>query len=239
MPPGSFRHQFWYELRALPRWGFVYALLTGLFTLLTDMLHWRNGPSVSAMGAVTPIILMIGDLAASYFIMMAMLRRRGSVRGAFRFATACLLLIASLILFIVLGVLVAAVSGFDVGSSIVYLPMFVWAILASPLTAWPVARAVSAHPKPLPLIWRASRGHRWILAGAALISAVMPTLSPDMSTVGQSLEAVLRATGHSAIDGIMFLLGLCVSVTAWKLALRQESALAPGLPRPAARKSPR
>ena len=52
-------------------------------------------------------------------------------------------------------------------------------------------------------------------------------LVPDMSIVGRPLEAIALAVGRAAIGGIASFLGLCVSVTAWKLAIRQEPTLAP------------
>jgi len=76
-------------------------------------------------------------------------------------------------------------------------------------------------------VWRASRGHRWILAAAGLTIVTSVMLVPDMSIVGRPLEAIALAVGRAAIGGIASFLGLCVSVTAWKLAIRQEPTLAP------------
>jgi hypothetical protein len=163
-------------------------------------------------------------VAALYAGAMAILAHRASWAGGARYMGAQLLIVVPAIAALRLIVQEGQSPGLTLLSLVVLLLAVPSALL---LPAWPLAVSLSAGaPSPL-RVFRATKGHRWGLIGAAILATAPFRTMPDIMTTTDSGTASFYFLLGSALSAFNLIIATGTAATAWQFTIRNDPALEP------------
>lgn len=204
------------EFGTIPKAGLAMIGVVSAASAAAEIYLWTHGSSVTAADYVIGAGLFGGWAAVVYAVSMMMAGSRVEIVGfakymatAFAAVLPMLAALGLLLLFMVLG------AG---GLALIMLaPMFASLIPIMLLPGWPILQATSSKLVGPAEALRLTKGYRWplILAGFALgaINRAVPTTSATDELTTVCLLAVVGGVA-SAISAM---LGLSISIAAWRL----------------------
>lgn len=239
----SFTNAIFQNVRQIPRSVIAAMFALAVIFALVDVGYWAEGwkPWPTGLLLLFPYALALS--VVEYLGITGVLRTTPSMSAYIRFACTSALLILPVILSF--GILFAAPI---IGKPTAFLVFGVGVIagigIIAFLPAWPVAQAFSPSIVTPTKIFRASRGFRWGLIGAAILLSVFnrQDLVPAVDKAADLSHALAYAAGEAGMSTLSMAYTVAVAAAAFVFACRNDEGLHPprdtSHPLPSAGRSP-
>jgi hypothetical protein len=195
---------------------------------LVDVAFWAGGwkPWPTGLWIWGPEVLAISG--AEYFGIIAILGLRPSLQAYIRFACTSALLLLPLLLAV--AVLFATpIIGRTSALFAFGLGVLAGIAIIAFLPAWPVAQSVSSSAVTPLRVFRATRGFRWGLVGAAILLSVLSRQGfvPAVDKATDLSHAFAYAAGEAGMSTLSMIYTAAVAATAFIFVCRNDEDLYP------------
>jgi F0F1-type ATP synthase assembly protein I len=195
---------------------------------LVDVAYWAEGWKPWPAGLLLIVPYAVALSAVEYLGIAGVVRAKPSVPAYIRFACTSLLVVLPAMLG--LAVLFAAPV---IGRSTALLAFGVGVVVGIAviafLPAWPVAQSFSSSLVTPVKVFKATRGFRWGLVGAAILLSVFnrQDLIPAVDKATDLSHAFAYAAGEAGISTLSMMYTAAVAATAFIFACRNDDDLYP------------
>ena len=224
----SFTTSIAQNIGKIPRPVIASMFVVAVIFALVDVAFWAKGwkPWPTGLWLLIPYALALSSV--EYLGITGVVRVAPSMRAYIRFACTSTLMLLPLALAI--AVLFAAPI---IGRTAVVIAFGVGAVaglaIVAFLPAWPVAQAFSSSIVTPLKVFRATRGFRWGLVGAAILLIVFnrQDLVPEVDKATDLSHAFAYAAAQAGISTLSMIYTAAVAATAFAFACRNDEDFYP------------
>jgi hypothetical protein len=224
----SFTTSIAQSVAKIPRPALASMFAVSVVMALVDVAFWAEGwkPWPTGLWILAPEVLAISGV--EYLGIVGVLGIKPSLQAYVRFACTSALLVLPVLLAIAVLFATPIIGG---GSALLTFGAGVLAGIAiiAFLPAWPIAQSVSSSIVTPMKVFRATRGFRWGLVGAAILLSVFnrQDLVPAVDKAPDLSHAFAYAAGEAGMSTLSMAYTAAVAATAFIFACRNDEDLYP------------
>lgn len=204
------------EFGTIPRRGLIYLAIATVAGMASDLYLWSHRPTLLPTDYALGAVLVIGWIAISYAVLMAMVEKPVSLSGFAKFLAASAV-VALPFLLLLAGLILGART--ELGPWVVVLgllAMLALILILPILSGWPVLQSLSNRViDPLTAL-RATHGIRLPLIVMSFVVGGLGRVVPATSSTEDLAMAVLFASGSAIVSTVSAMIGFGVAVVAYR-----------------------
>ncbi len=224
--PSSFYQSCIAELGGIPRLGLIYLGLLGVASAGSELFLWSHRPALLPLDIAILAVVVAASVVAIYAVSMMMIAARCSVQGLIKFVATWIAMALPVLLSLGLLIVASRASyGAGVAASVVLLLASI--VILALMPGWPLRQAVSTTFVGPREAFRSTYGFRWQLIAGALIAGNINRVVPSVADSHDLWTACFIAAvgGIAAVGSAM--VGLAISVSAWRRMQQTIESIAP------------
>jgi hypothetical protein len=223
----SFTQSLAKSVSEIPRSVVASMFAVGVIMALIDVWYWAEGWKSwpTGMWVVAPEVLAIS--VVEYLGIIGILGLAPSLHAYIRFASASAVLFLPLVLAV--AVLFAAPIIGKIALLVFFFGLVAGLVILAFLPAWPVAQSVTALIISPNRVFKATRGFRWGLVGAAILLSVFnrQDIIPEVDKATDIGHAFAYAAGQAGMSALSMIYTAAVGATAFIFVCRNDEGLYP------------